>query len=356
VLAHETCHRDHRDNLWAAVHMLVEALFWFHPLVWWLETRLIAERERACDEEVLADGNGPNDYAEGIVRVCEKYLDSPLRCAAGVGGGNLARRIESILNPTRQLPLSVAQMILLGGIASAVVAEPIVSGHLTSPLARGRDFDTSVFRNYVAVIKARTPPSDGKDLLIAAYNGNLAQVRSLLHKGVAVDFQESHEVGITALTQAAQRGREPAVVQELLANGAQVEHRRAGGETALILAGGSGNVSIVEALLNAGARVNDRDDAGVTALMRASAGGYQGVVLLLLSSGADIHPQTKFGETALELAAKGGHDRVVRLLLDSGADFRHRQFDGETALDLAVQGRQAAVVQTLLQRGAGSKR
>jgi ankyrin repeat protein len=259
------------------------------------------------------------------------------------------------LNPPRHVRLSALQTILLGGIASAVVAEPIVSGHLVAPLAQRQDISTSVFRNYVAVIPADSGPSDGKDLIVAASIGNLAQVRSLLHKGVAVDFQETNGAGYTALIQAAQRGREPAVVQELLANGAQVEHRRNGGETALIFAGGSGNVSIVEALLNAGAQINDQDDNGVTALMTASANGHQGVVLLLLSSGADIHRGNKNGETALELAARGGHDTVVRLLLDSGADFRHRRFTGETALDLAVQGRHAAVVQALLEKGAGSK-
>ena len=38
-----------RDNLTTAIHMGVEALFWFHPLLWWLGARLMEERERACD-------------------------------------------------------------------------------------------------------------------------------------------------------------------------------------------------------------------------------------------------------------------------------------------------------------------
>src|SRR5438270_362026 len=53
VMTHELCHVRRRDNLAAALHMLVEALFWFHPLVWWIGARLVAERERACDDEVL---------------------------------------------------------------------------------------------------------------------------------------------------------------------------------------------------------------------------------------------------------------------------------------------------------------
>jgi beta-lactamase regulating signal transducer with metallopeptidase domain len=53
IMAHELSHMRRRDNLTAALHMLVESVFWFHPLVWWLEARLVEERERACDEAVL---------------------------------------------------------------------------------------------------------------------------------------------------------------------------------------------------------------------------------------------------------------------------------------------------------------
>jgi bla regulator protein blaR1 len=47
VLAHELCHVRRRDNLTAAFHMIVEAVFWFHPLVWWITARLVEEREPA---------------------------------------------------------------------------------------------------------------------------------------------------------------------------------------------------------------------------------------------------------------------------------------------------------------------
>jgi len=74
-----------RDNLFAAIHMIVEALFWFHPLVWWIGARLVDERERACDEEVVRLGADPHQYAEGILRTCEYAVESPLACVAGVG-------------------------------------------------------------------------------------------------------------------------------------------------------------------------------------------------------------------------------------------------------------------------------
>jgi bla regulator protein blaR1 len=57
--------------------MLVEAIFWFYPPVWWIRTRLIEERERACDEAVLQAGSAANVYAEGILNVCKFYVESP---------------------------------------------------------------------------------------------------------------------------------------------------------------------------------------------------------------------------------------------------------------------------------------
>jgi beta-lactamase regulating signal transducer with metallopeptidase domain len=61
ILAHELCHLRRRDNLAALVHMLVEAVFWFHPLVWFIGARLVEEREQACDEGVLDYGKQPLD-------------------------------------------------------------------------------------------------------------------------------------------------------------------------------------------------------------------------------------------------------------------------------------------------------
>jgi Zn-dependent protease with chaperone function len=137
VLAHEACHMRHRDNLWAAIHMLVEALFWFHPLVWWLGARLNHERERACDEAVVAAGQAPEVYAESILKVCKLYVHSPLACAAGVSGADLKARLERIVMETVVLPLSVARKALLTGLAAGVLIAPVSLGLLTAPPGEG---------------------------------------------------------------------------------------------------------------------------------------------------------------------------------------------------------------------------
>ncbi len=128
VLAHELCHVRRRDNLWAVLHMIVEAVFWFHPLVWWIGCRLIDERERACDEEVLRKGNPAEAYAEGILKVCEHYLQLPLECASGVTGSDLKKRVEAIMTdrPRLNLNLSKKAGLVLAGVAA--VATPVILG------------------------------------------------------------------------------------------------------------------------------------------------------------------------------------------------------------------------------------
>jgi beta-lactamase regulating signal transducer with metallopeptidase domain len=133
VLAHELCHWRRHDNLLAAIHMLVEALFWFFPLVWWLGARLNAERERACDESVLADGNDPQMYAEGILKVCRAYLQSSLACVAGVSGAGLTRRIETIAENRLVLQLNATRKFVLSVSAIAALALPLALGLMAAP-------------------------------------------------------------------------------------------------------------------------------------------------------------------------------------------------------------------------------
>jgi bla regulator protein blaR1 len=129
ILAHEFCHDRRRDNLWAAAHMAVETVFWFHPLVWWIGARLVDERERACDEEVVR-GNDRAVYASGILDVCKFYLESPLPCAPGVTGADLEKRVRSIMAGGPLGRLTFAHKALLAGAAVAAVAAPLAIGVL----------------------------------------------------------------------------------------------------------------------------------------------------------------------------------------------------------------------------------
>jgi bla regulator protein BlaR1 len=160
LIAHEHCHVRHRDNLTAALHMVVEALFWFHPLVWWIERRLIDERERACDEYVLQAGSTPRDYAEGILEVCRFAVDSPLACVAGVSGSDLRRRIEIILRDSKGRPLTPRRRALLGALIVVAVGGPVTVGAVQSAAPPSTSQTAAVLSRFdvVSIKPCQEPP------------------------------------------------------------------------------------------------------------------------------------------------------------------------------------------------------
>jgi uncharacterized protein (TIGR03435 family) len=132
IMAHELSHMRRRDNQTAALHMFVEAVFWFHPLVWWLEALLVEERERACDEAVLESRRQPVAYAEAILNVCKFYVEVPLSCVSGVMGSHLKTRIARILSgqAARKLDLRRKALLSLAGVLA--LGAPLALG-----IARG---------------------------------------------------------------------------------------------------------------------------------------------------------------------------------------------------------------------------
>jgi bla regulator protein BlaR1 len=167
VLTHELCHVRRRDNLTAATHMLVEAAAWFHPLVWWIGARLVDERERACDEDVLRSGGEPRVYAEAILNVCRLYVESPLTCVAGVTGSDLKRRLRAIFAGETARDVSRPKTILLTLACGLALIVPLVVGLLDnsvraqspSPLSVSTSGGASQFE--VGSIKPSQPAISG---------------------------------------------------------------------------------------------------------------------------------------------------------------------------------------------------
>lgn len=141
VLMHELCHVRRRDNLFAALHMAVEAIFWFHPLVWWIGSRMVEERELACDEEVLRMGCDPSDYVEGILRVCRFYTESPLPCVSGVTGSDVKKRLRAILAGKVAHKLSLGRKAGLAALGLAALVAPVAIGILNGPAIRAQTSD-----------------------------------------------------------------------------------------------------------------------------------------------------------------------------------------------------------------------
>jgi beta-lactamase regulating signal transducer with metallopeptidase domain len=74
ILLHELAHLRRWDDWTNLAQKLLCAVFFFHPAIWWIESKLSLEREMACDDAVLADTVNPRAYAACLVTVAEKSL------------------------------------------------------------------------------------------------------------------------------------------------------------------------------------------------------------------------------------------------------------------------------------------
>lgn len=128
IVTHEVCHVQRRDNLTSAIHMMVEALFWYHPLVWWMEKQLVKERERACDQNVLELCNQPQAYAESLLRVCEFCVESSLPCISGITGADLKKRVVQIMTEGVVRKLDFCGKLLLLAFGFVIIAVSIMLG------------------------------------------------------------------------------------------------------------------------------------------------------------------------------------------------------------------------------------
>ena len=75
----------------------MEALFWFHPMVWWINARL-ATREQACDEHVVVRAAEPIAYAEGIAERLPALCGDAAHGRGRRGGADVKARIDAILS------------------------------------------------------------------------------------------------------------------------------------------------------------------------------------------------------------------------------------------------------------------
>jgi beta-lactamase regulating signal transducer with metallopeptidase domain len=72
ILIHELTHLRRCDDWTNLFQKIVRAVFFFHPAVWWIDSRLSLEREMACDDAVLASTSNPRAYASCLIDLLEK--------------------------------------------------------------------------------------------------------------------------------------------------------------------------------------------------------------------------------------------------------------------------------------------
>ncbi|HEX4663144.1 MAG TPA: M56 family metallopeptidase [Terriglobales bacterium] len=137
VLCHELAHIKRLDALTQFIGRVAAAIYWFNPLVWLLLRAMRAERERACDDMVLAFGTPASDYAHELLEIVSTLVrPQPAAALAMARRSQLEGRVLSLLNPRVAhgllrrrvaIPLSCAVLAAALPLAAARLQERPVS-------------------------------------------------------------------------------------------------------------------------------------------------------------------------------------------------------------------------------------
>jgi beta-lactamase regulating signal transducer with metallopeptidase domain len=115
ILIHELTHLRRRDDWTNLAQQILKALLFFHPAVWWIESKLALEREMACDDAVLARTANPRGYAQCLISVAEKsFMRRGLALA------------QAAVNRMRQTSLRVSQILDVNRSSATRIWKPAV--------------------------------------------------------------------------------------------------------------------------------------------------------------------------------------------------------------------------------------
>jgi len=123
ILRHELAHVRRRDDWTNLVQHCINALFFFHPAIWWVSKRISLEREIACDDQVLHSTRRPRAYALLLADLATRMQPSLLAPGVSTNQSQLKQRIDMILNSNRNTSPRLAKARLgLLAMAAALLA------------------------------------------------------------------------------------------------------------------------------------------------------------------------------------------------------------------------------------------
>jgi GWxTD domain-containing protein len=124
ILLHELAHIRRFDYLVNLVQTVVESLLFYHPAVWWVSHVIREEREKCCDDAVVASQPDAREYASALLALEQWRGREPALAATG---GDLVRRIRRILNQPEDRrgagTAVVAMALLLGAFCAVAIAQ-----------------------------------------------------------------------------------------------------------------------------------------------------------------------------------------------------------------------------------------
>ncbi len=188
---------------------------------------------------------------------------------------------------------------------------------------------------------------------LAASNGNIEMVNSLLKKGADINIKDNQDR--SPMHFAALNGKTDMVqflADKFLAAKISIDQLNDYDETPLHAAVRNGHKDVVEYLAANRANVNTKDKAGVSPMHSAAWHGNKDMVNSLLEKGADVNIKDHRERSPMHAAAENGKTEMVWLLADNKAKIDQVDKSGATPLHSSAKNGHKDIVEFLSSNGA----
>ena len=150
VIAHELSHIKRHDNLVNLFQRLVETVFFYLPVVWWLSDQIRMERELCCDEMAIAATQQRHIYATALEHIGSMQQRRRIPLTTSFHGDkrmNLLTRVKNVLNVPQARPEPESAWVL--GFAAATIPVLLVGTLAMSSTASAQEGKPSAERGLV---------------------------------------------------------------------------------------------------------------------------------------------------------------------------------------------------------------
>lgn len=213
MLMHELAHWKYRDTWALLAKQLIEAIFFFHPAIWYAGRQIVKEAEAACDDLVVASSQQSRTYANCLMRVVEHAANTKHRVFVGLAaGGTVAgNRIRKLLQHSTIIPTKITLRAIIALLLVAVLGWPSVSGCIsrgevsaeTILLSDRQDSvasqDVSAAQNVVPIVKIKdgvyrignlTLDANAREIIVP---GKVMMTRGVIEYLATGKFGKTHE-------------------------------------------------------------------------------------------------------------------------------------------------------------------
>jgi len=210
ILAHELAHIQRYDGLIQILQMLIQALYWFHPLVWLLNRQLNEYREMACDDMSVANKQRASIiYSRYLVEIAENMVQSSLGCSSASAlirqKNNLLKRVIYQMKEVNMVPRSgnTIRFILVGLLLLVV---PLSLNYGKAVPGKKGDENTKVVE--ISIKSDRTITVEGKPTSLSNLKQQLQEIVPVDPHNVVISIQADNAVTMETITEVQQTLRE----------------------------------------------------------------------------------------------------------------------------------------------------